>query len=55
MKTHYPETSSIAKNLYVNRALLCVRNPIDTIVSFFNFTLTKSHDKYIEAEEFAKN
>jgi len=55
MKTHYPETIGIAKNTYVNRGLLCVRNPIDNIVSLFNFHITKTHDKYIEVEEFAKH
>jgi len=32
-----------------------VRNPIDTLVSLFNFTLTGTHDQLIAPEGFAAN
>jgi len=50
VKTHYPERVGRAR-LVVKRAVLIVRNPFDSIASFFQMMLTDSHTKSVSAEE----
>jgi len=55
VKSHYPEVAGITKNFYANRALLAVRNPIDVIVSLFNFTLTGTHDRFVDPSAYSEH
>ena len=53
VKTHYPERYGKTK-FYAERAILLVRNPLDSIVSLFNMVCTGSHNKSIHDEDFTK-
>lgn len=47
VKTHFPESMS-SEGFYAERVLLICRNPIDSIISWFNMQLSGSHDKSID-------
>ena len=44
-KTHYPLTLPDDLPQQVSKAICCVRNPLDVIMSEFNFMLTWTHNK----------
>ncbi|RQM24351.1 hypothetical protein B5M09_007584 [Aphanomyces astaci] len=46
VKSHYPERSGYVP-VPVQKAILVVRNPWDAINSYFNMTLTNSHNKSV--------
>lgn len=48
VKTHYPLISPTVGSLTVKKAVVCVRNPIDTLASYFQFKLTYSHTKSVD-------
>ena len=48
VKTHYPLISPTVGALTVKKAIVCVRNPIDTLASYFQFKLTYSHTKSVD-------
>jgi len=51
IKTHYPESGQEMKFL-AEKALVVVRNPLDSIPSAFNLTLTTTHDRSIHPDDF---
>lgn len=51
VKTHYPERYGKTK-FYAERAILLVRNPIDSITSLFNMVCTGSHNKSIHDDDY---
>ena len=51
VKTHYPERYGKTK-FYAERAILLVRNPIDSITSLFNMVCTGSHNRSIHDNDF---
>ena len=53
VKTHYPERYGKTK-FYAERAILLVRNPIDSITSLFNMVCTGSHNRSIHDEDYFK-
>jgi hypothetical protein len=53
VKTHYPERYGKTK-FYAERAVLLVRNPLDSITSLFNMVCTGSHNKSIDDEDYVK-
>eukprot|EP00924_Labyrinthula_sp_SR-Ha-C_P005074 snap_masked-scaffold_1-processed-gene-20.50-mRNA-1 protein AED:0.13 eAED:0.13 QI:0/-1/0/1/-1/1/1/0/332 len=53
VKTHFPERLGAVK-FKSNKFILLVRNPFDSIVSYFNLVLTQSHTKTIEESEYTK-
>lgn len=53
VKTHYPERYGKTK-FYAERAILLVRNPIDSITSLFNMVCTGTHNWSIQDEDFVK-
>lgn len=53
VKTHYPERVGY-KPLTVQKAILVVRNPWDAIDSYFNMTLTNSHNKSLHESQYAR-
>mmetsp|Transcript_9668 Transcript_9668/g.7305 ORF Transcript_9668/g.7305 Transcript_9668/m.7305 type:complete len:132 (-) Transcript_9668:432-827(-) len=55
VKSHYPENSNSHNIRNIHKAIVCVRNPIDTIVSLFQFAISGSHDLAIYPEEFNVN
>lgn len=53
VKTHYPERYGKTK-FYAERAILLVRNPIDSITSLYNMVCTGSHNRSISDADFEK-
>ena len=53
VKTHYPERYGKTK-FYAERAILLVRNPIDSITSLYNMVCTGSHNRSIDDNDYAK-
>jgi hypothetical protein len=53
VKTHYPERYGKAK-FYSEKVVMCLRNPMDSMVSLFNMVATGSHDKSIQNLDFVK-
>ena len=53
VKTHYPERYGKTK-FYAERAILLVRNPLDSITSLFNMVCTGTHNRSIHDNDFAK-
>ena len=53
VKTHYPERYGKTK-FYSERAILLVRNPVDSITSLFNMVCTGSHNRSISDEDYGK-
>ena len=53
VKTHYPERYGKTK-FYAERAILLVRNPIDSITSLFNMVCTGSHNKSIHDNDYSQ-
>ena len=53
VKTHYPERYGKTK-FYAERAILLVRNPVDSITSLFNMVCTGSHNRSIHDEDYFK-
>jgi len=53
VKTHYPERYGKTK-FYGERAILLVRNPIDSITSLFNMVCTGSHNRSIHDDDYSK-
>jgi len=53
VKTHYPERYGKTK-FYAERAILLVRNPIDSITSLFNMVCTGSHNKSIHDNDYTQ-
>lgn len=53
VKTHYPERYGKTK-FYAERAILLVRNPLDSITSLFNMVCTGSHNRSIEDQDYVK-
>lgn len=53
VKTHYPERYGKTK-FYAERAILLVRNPLDSITSLFNMVCTGSHNRSISDEDYSK-
>lgn len=37
-------------DVIVSKVILCVRNPLDVLVSYFNFSYTWTHSKQIKQE-----
>lgn len=48
MKSHFPVQFRTPSPIAVNKAIVCVRNPLDIIVSEFNLHLTATHNKNID-------
>lgn len=46
VKTHYPDLPGTYE-YSTEKCILVVRNPLDSIVSFFNLICTTSHEKSI--------
>lgn len=53
VKTHYPERQGW-KYFPIHRCILLVRNPFNSIDSFFNQTLTGTHHRSIEPQEYER-
>ena len=53
VKTHYPERYGKTK-FYAERAILLVRNPLDSITSLFNMVCTGSHNRSIHDDDYLK-
>ncbi|OQS00964.1 hypothetical protein ACHHYP_20085 [Achlya hypogyna] len=53
VKSHYPERSGY-KPVPVHKAILVVRNPWDAINSYFNMTLTNSHNKSVHDSQYER-
>jgi len=53
VKTHYPERYGKTK-FYAERAILLVRNPLDSITSLFNMVCTGSHNRSIHDDDYFK-
>jgi hypothetical protein len=53
VKTHYPERYGKTK-FYAERAILLVRNPLDSITSLFNMVCTGSHNRSIHDNDYQK-
>tara|TARA_B110000208_G_scaffold6750_1_gene8627 strand:- start:2393 stop:3652 length:1260 start_codon:yes stop_codon:yes gene_type:complete len=53
VKTHYPERLGYAP-LSARRIVLLVRNPLDSLVSYFNMMCTMSHTTSIEESEYER-
>ena len=53
VKSHYPERYGKTK-FYAERAILLVRNPMDSITSLFNMVCTGSHNKSISDGDYHK-
>lgn len=53
VKTHYPERYGKTK-FYAERAILLVRNPLDSITSLFNMVCTGSHNRSISDSDYEK-
>jgi hypothetical protein len=51
VKSHYPANVT-SSTFTAEKAILVVRNPLDVMVSLFNFTCSKSHDKSISDLDF---
>lgn len=51
VKTHYPERYGKTK-FYAERAILLVRNPMDSITSLFNMVCTGSHNRSIHDNDY---
>jgi hypothetical protein len=49
-QTNFPEETGIART-FVNKCVLVVRNPMDSIYSFFNMMVTNSLDKKLDEED----
>ena len=52
-KTHYPERYGKSKFL-TSRAILLIRNPLDSIASLFNMVCSGTHDLSIADDDFVK-
>ena len=50
VKSHYPERLGHSP-LKVNKAILLIRSPLDSLWSFFNMMCTQSHNKSIPEEK----
>lgn len=48
VKSHFPIQFRTPNPVMVNKAIVCVRNPLDIIVSEFNLHLTVTHNKNLE-------
>jgi hypothetical protein len=53
VKTHFPERVGY-KPFKVQKAILVVRNPWDAIDSYFNMTLTNSHNKSLHESQYER-
>ncbi|CEG35502.1 fbox domain containing protein [Plasmopara halstedii] len=53
VKTHFPERVGY-KSFPAKKAILVVRNPWDTIDSYFNMTLTNTHNKSIHESQYKR-
>ncbi|OQS06382.1 basolateral NaK(2Cl) cotransporter [Thraustotheca clavata] len=53
VKSHYPERSGY-KPVAIQKAILVVRNPWDAINSYFNMTLTNSHNKSVHDSQYER-
>ncbi|GMF46954.1 unnamed protein product [Phytophthora fragariaefolia] len=53
VKTHFPERAGY-KEFPVKKAILVVRNPWDAIDSYFNMTLTNTHNKSLHESQYAR-
>jgi hypothetical protein len=47
-KTHFPVRFPYDRSYNTNAVVCCVRNPLDVIVSQFNFLVTLTHNKQIK-------
>jgi hypothetical protein len=54
VKTHYPDSPGVFQ-YFVEKCILVVRNPLDSIPSLFNLISSKTHDKSIAPEDYIKN
>ncbi|KAF0684064.1 Aste57867_23985 [Aphanomyces stellatus] len=53
VKSHYPERSGYLP-VTIQKAILVVRNPWDSINSYFNMTLTNSHNKSVHDDMYTR-
>ncbi|KAG6586517.1 fbox domain containing protein [Phytophthora cinnamomi] len=53
VKTHFPERVGY-RDFPVRKAILVVRNPWDAIDSYFNMTLTNTHNKSLHESQYAR-
>jgi hypothetical protein len=53
VKTHYPERAGYLP-FNAGRAILLVRNPYDAIDSYFNMTLTNTHNKSMAEDQYTR-
>ncbi|TMW66065.1 hypothetical protein Poli38472_003830 [Pythium oligandrum] len=53
VKTHFPERVGW-KSFNIQKAILVVRNPWDAIDSYFNMTLTNSHNKSLHESQYER-
>jgi hypothetical protein len=45
VKTHFPLISPTVGAANFGKAIVCIRNPIDTLLSYFEFKITYSQNK----------
>jgi len=48
IKSHYPVIYTPKKPFTVNKAICCVRNPIDALASEFQLVLTWTHSEKVK-------
>jgi hypothetical protein len=53
VKTHYPERWT-RTTYYAEKCILCIRNPLYTLESLFNFIATDSHEQSMAPEEYKR-
>ena len=53
VKTHFPERMGYRK-VSANAVVLLIRNPFDTIESYFHMAMTNTHDKNLSESSFEK-
>lgn len=55
IKTHYPLISPTVGAAKVNKAIICVRNPTDTLISYFEFKMTYSQNQSVDSSFYKNN
>jgi hypothetical protein len=55
IKSHFPLPFDNRQQLHVNKAIVCYRQPLDSILSLYNLYVTLCHDRKVSLEFFQKN
>lgn len=53
VKTHFPERWT-RTTYFADKCILCIRNPLNTLESLFNFIGTNSHEKSLDPNEYKR-